>query len=104
MLFMNAFVNEFKVLKDQIGGVFWGGWGLALRGCVLTLTGEAEEAAENIASGIAAIRSTGNTMWTPLFLSYRAWAKGKIGRLDAWRRRKRGGARPRSIASPVKSH
>ena len=81
----NAFVDEFKVLKDQIGGVFWGGWGLALRGCVLTLTGEAEEAAKNIASGIAAIRSTGNTMWTPLFLSYLAWANGKIGRLDeAW--------------------
>ena len=81
----NAFVDEFKALKDQIGGVFWGGWGLALRGCVLTLTGEAEEAAKNIASGIAAIRSTGNTMWTPLFLSYLAWANGKIGRLDeAW--------------------
>ena len=81
----NAFVDEFKVLKDQIGGVFWGGWGLALRGCVLTLTGEAEEAAKNIGSGIAAIRSTGNTMWTPLFLSYLAWANGKIGRLDeAW--------------------
>ena len=57
--------------------MFWGGWGLALRGCVLTLTGEAEEAAENIASGIAAIRSTGNTMWTPPFLSYLAWANGK---------------------------
>ena len=65
--------------------MFWGGWGLALRGCVLTLTGEAEEAAKNIASGITAIRSTGNTMWTPLFLSYLAWANGKIGRLDeAW--------------------
>ena len=42
----NAFVDEFSVLKDQIGGVFWGGWGLALRGCILTLTGEAEEAAK----------------------------------------------------------
>ena len=81
----NAFLDEFNILKDQIGGVFWGGWGLALRGCVLTLTGEAEEAAKNIASGIAAIRSTGNTMWTPLFLTYLAWANGKIGRLDeAW--------------------
>ena len=81
----NAFVDEFNALKDQIGGVFWGGWGLALGGCVLTLTGEAEEAAKNIASGIAAIRSTGNTMWTPLFLSYLAWANGKIGRFDeAW--------------------
>jgi predicted ATPase len=81
----NAYVDEFNVLKDQIGGLFWGGWGLALRGCVLTLTGEAEEAVRNIASGIAAIRSTGNTMWTPLFLSYLAWANGRIGRLDeAW--------------------
>ena len=78
----NAILDEFNVLKDQIGGVFWGGWGLALRGCVLTLTGEAEEAAKNIASGIAAIRSTGNTMWTHLFLAYLACANGKIGRLD----------------------
>jgi class 3 adenylate cyclase/predicted ATPase len=81
----NAYVDELNVLKDQTGGVFWGGWGLALRGSVLTLTGEAEEAARNIASGVAAIRSTGNTMWTPLFLSYLAWANGRIGRLDdAW--------------------
>ena len=81
----NAYVDEFNVLRDQIGGVFWGGWGLALRGCVLTLTGRVEEAARNIASGVAAIRSTGNTMWTPLFLSYLAWANGRIGRLDdAW--------------------
>ena len=51
----------------------------------MTLTGEAEEAARNLASGIAAIRSTGNTMRTPLCLSYLAWANGRIGRLDeAW--------------------
>jgi len=70
----NALIDEFNILKDQIGSVFWVGWGLALRGCVLTLTGKAAEAVQDIASGIAANRSTGNTMWTPLFLSYLARA------------------------------
>ena len=81
----NDLIDEFNILKDQIGSVFWGGWGLALRGCVLTLTGKAAEAVQDIASGIAAIRSTGNTMWRPLFLSYLARANAEIRQFDtAW--------------------
>ena len=81
----NALIDEFNILKDQIGGVFWGGWGLALRGCVHALTGKAEEAVQDIASGITAIRSTGNTMWTPVFSSYLALANAKIGQFnEAW--------------------
>ncbi len=81
----NALIDEFNILKDQIGSVFWVGWGLALRGCVLTLTGKAAEAVQDIASGIAANRSTGNTMWTPLFLSYLARANAEIRQFNtAW--------------------
>jgi predicted ATPase len=81
----NALIDEFNVLKDQIGSVSWNGWGLALRGCVLTLSGTAAEAVQNLTSGIAANRSTGNTMWTPLFLSYLARANAEIGQFDtAW--------------------
>jgi predicted ATPase len=81
----NALIDEFNILKDQIGSVFWGGWGVALRGCVMALTGKAAEAVQDLASGIAALRSTGNTMWTPLFSSYLARANAEIGQFnEAW--------------------
>jgi predicted ATPase len=51
----------------------------------LVLTGKVTEAVQNIASGIAANRSTGNTMWTPLFLSYLARANAEIRQFNtAW--------------------
>jgi predicted ATPase len=72
-------------LKDQIGSVFWGGWGTVQRGCVLALTGKVSEAVQNIASGIAEMRSTGTTLWMPLFLSHLALANAEAGQLDqAW--------------------
>src|ERR1700733_8878647 len=81
----NALIDEFNILKDQIQSVFWVGWGLALRGCVLTLTGKAAEAIHDMASGIAANRATGNTMWTPMFLSYLARANAEIRQFTtAW--------------------
>ena len=66
-------------------GVFWGGWGLALRGCVLTLTGEPRKRPKT--SHPASLRSDRREtrMWTPLFLTSIGLANGKIGRLDeAW--------------------
>jgi class 3 adenylate cyclase/predicted ATPase len=81
----NALIDEFVPLKDQIKGVFWGGWGTVQNGCVLVLTGKLSEAVENIASGIAEMRSTGTTLWMPLFLSHLALAKAGIGQFDqAW--------------------
>ena len=78
----NAIIDEFDILKDQIGSVFWGGWGTVQRGCVLALTGKVTEAVENIASGIAEMRSTGTRLWMPLFLSHLAKAKAEIGQFD----------------------
>jgi predicted ATPase len=81
----NAHIDELNILKDQIGSGFWGGWGLALSGCVSTLTGRAAEAVEDITSGVVAMRSTGNTMWMPLFLSHLAWANAEIRQFNtAW--------------------
>ena len=77
----NALIDEFDILKDQIGSVFWGGWGTVQRGCVLALTGKVTEAVQNIASGIAEMRSTGTTLWMPLFLSHLALANAEIGQL-----------------------
>ena len=81
----NALIDEFDILKDQIRSVFWGGWGTVQRGCVLALTGKVTEAVQNIASGIAEMRSTGTTLWMPLFLSHLALANAEAGQLDlAW--------------------
>jgi class 3 adenylate cyclase/predicted ATPase len=77
-----ALIDEFVPLKDHIGSVSWGGWGTVQRGCVLALTGKVTEAVQNVASGIAEMRSTWNTMWMPLFLSHLAKAKAEIGQFD----------------------
>jgi hypothetical protein len=56
------------------------------QGCVLALTGKASDAVQMIASGITAWRSTGSTMWMPLYLSYLARAYPELDQFDdAWR-------------------
>ena len=56
------------------------------QGCVLALTGKASNAVQMITSGITAWRSTGATMWMPLYLSYLARAHAELGQFDdAWR-------------------
>jgi predicted ATPase/class 3 adenylate cyclase len=78
-------IDEFNILKDQIGSASWGGWGLALSGCVSTLTGKAAAAVQDISSGVIAMRSTGNTMWTPLFLTHLAQANSELRQIKpAW--------------------
>ncbi len=52
------------------------------RGCVLALTGKASDAVQTITSGIAAMRSTGTTMWMPVWLSYLARAQAELGQFD----------------------
>jgi predicted ATPase/class 3 adenylate cyclase len=81
----NLLLEEFNILKDQIGSSFWGGWGLALSGCVSALTGSPAIAVRNIPSGVIAMRSTGNTMWTPLFLTHLAQANAELAQFKAAR-------------------
>lgn len=52
------------------------------RGCLMTLTRKAPEAAQTISAGVEFLRSTETTMWMPLFLSHLAWAKAEIGQFD----------------------
>jgi class 3 adenylate cyclase/predicted ATPase len=81
-----ALVDEFIALKDQTGSLFWGAWGMMQRGCVLGLTGNASEAVQVLTSGLAAMRSTGTTMWMPLFLLYLARTNAEIGQFEVARR------------------
>ena len=82
----SALVAEFAALKDQTASLFWTAWGLMQRGCILALTGKVSDAAQTIASGVTAMRSTETTMWMPLWLSYLARASAEVGQVDDGRR------------------
>src|SRR5260370_41580411 len=56
------------------------------RGCLLGLTGKASDAVQTITCGLTAMRSTGTTMWMPLWLSYLTRANAEIGQFDDARR------------------
>ena len=60
---------------------------MVVRGCLLALTGKAADAVHMIISGITALRSTGATLWMPLWVSHLARAYAELGQFDdAWRR------------------
>jgi class 3 adenylate cyclase/predicted ATPase len=81
----SVLIDEFNILKDQMGSAAWGGWGLALSGCLSTVTGGAAVAVQDIPSGVIAMHSTGNTMWTPLFLTHLAQANAELRQFKpAW--------------------
>jgi predicted ATPase len=78
--------DELVALADEKGGSYWKPWGMKLRGCIFAATGEASKAIQMITSGITAYRSTGSTMWEPLYLPYLARAYAELGQFDdAWR-------------------
>jgi predicted ATPase len=55
------------------------------QGCLFSLTGKAPDAARMIASGLAAWRSTGSTVWAPLYSANLATAHSQLGQFDdAW--------------------
>ena len=83
----NALLDELIPLADEKSSLFWKGPGMINQGCVLALTGKASNAAQMISSGIIAFRSTGATVFMPLFLSNLARAYAELGQFDdAWRR------------------
>ena len=82
----NSLIGEVIPLAEQKGTLFWKVFGMMNRGCVLALTGKAAEAVEIITSGLAAYRSTGATLFMPLYLPYLAKASAELGQFDnAWR-------------------
>jgi tetratricopeptide (TPR) repeat protein len=82
----NAQLDEADALADEKGALFWKSWGMMQRGCVLALTGKPSDAVHMINAGITAWRSTGSTLWLPLYLSYLAGAYTELDQFDdAWR-------------------
>jgi predicted ATPase len=79
-------IDEVAALADEKGALLWKASGIVQQGCLLTLTGKASDAVQIVTSGIAAWRSTGATVWTPIYLSYLARAYAELGQFrDAWR-------------------
>ncbi len=59
---------------------------MALHGQLSALTGKASRAIETITAGVTAYRSTGSTVWVPLYLASLARAYADLGKFDdAWR-------------------
>ncbi len=82
----NAQLDEDAALADEKGTLLWKALGMMQQGCVLALTGKASKAVQMITAGLAAFRSTGSTVWMPVFLSYLARAYAELGQFnDAWR-------------------
>jgi predicted ATPase len=77
--------DEVIALGDKKDTLFWKAQGMVNQGCVSVLTGKASDAVQTINAGITAYRSTGASLYTPLWLSYLAKAYAELGQFDdAW--------------------
>jgi predicted ATPase len=82
----STLAEEVATLADERGVLFWKALGTMNRGCILALIGNPTDAIETITSGMTGWRSTGATVWTPLFLPYLARAYAAVDRFEeAWR-------------------
>ena len=82
----NAQADELVALAAEKGALFWKAFAMMSHAGVLALTGKASNTIQMLTSAIAAWRTTGATLWMPLFLSYLALAHAKLGQFDdAWR-------------------
>jgi class 3 adenylate cyclase/predicted ATPase len=82
----NAQVDEVITLADEKGALFWKIGGNLLKGCILALTSKPSDAIRMITFGVTTWRSTGATVWLPIFLIGLATAHAELNQLDdAWR-------------------
>jgi predicted ATPase len=82
----NALIDELIALADEKGSFYWKAYGMLTQGWLFAVTGKASDAVQMVTSGITAVRSTGATASSPLFLSYLAMAYAELNQFDdAWR-------------------
>jgi class 3 adenylate cyclase/tetratricopeptide (TPR) repeat protein len=65
----SALTEELVALAEEKGALIWKAWGMMNQGWLFALTGKAADAVQTINSGIAVFRSTGATVYVPLYLS-----------------------------------
>ena len=78
--------DELLALTDEKGSLFWKALATVHQGCVFALTGKASDAVQMMTSGIAAVGSTGQTLWMPSYLSYLAHAYAELSQFSDARR------------------
>jgi len=78
--------DELIRLAEEKGSTFWKCAGMLRRATVLASTGKASDAIDLFAHAIPAMRSTGTTIYLPLWLSHFARACGELGDFDGARR------------------
>jgi predicted ATPase len=78
----NELLSELSSLANEKGASLWKAEAVVLQGRMLALTGAASDAVQMIASGLAALRATGATLWEPHNLSYLAGAYAQCGLLN----------------------
>jgi class 3 adenylate cyclase/predicted ATPase len=78
--------DEQIALANEKGALYWKAYGMMNQGCVSALTGHASVAVQMLSAGIAAYRSTGSTVFMPLWLAHLARAYAALDQFDdAWR-------------------
>ena len=78
--------DELLALADEKGAVFWKASGGLVKSWLFVLTGRASEAVTSFSSAIAMSRSTGATIFVPLFLSMLGSAFAELRQFDQARR------------------
>jgi class 3 adenylate cyclase/predicted ATPase len=78
----HAHVDELTALADEKGSPYFKADGIALRGRIFALTGNASDAVRAITSGITSLRSTGATLYEPWHLWHLAMAYAELGQPD----------------------
>jgi predicted ATPase len=82
-----ALAQELFAVAEEKGSLIWKAYGMVNQGCVPALTGRASDAIEMLISGMAAMRTTGATVWMPFYLPHLARAHAELGQFEAaWRR------------------
>ena len=79
-------LKELMALAEEKNATFWKALGTVLQGSFLALSGKALEAVRIINHGAIALRSTGATLWSPLYLTYLAQAYAELRELEDARR------------------
>jgi class 3 adenylate cyclase/predicted ATPase len=82
----DAQARQLVAVAEEKSAPLWKAWGRTAQGSVLAETGKASDAVDQITSGIAAYRSTGATVWLPIWLSELAEAHAELGQHDDARR------------------
>jgi tetratricopeptide (TPR) repeat protein len=81
----NTLASELVALADE-KGAYWKATGTIHQACTLVSTGGASNAIQMALPAITAYRSTGSTLWTPMYFSYLAKGYVELDQFDKARR------------------